>query len=93
MRDVGQTNWQRWRIARTPSPTGAESPRGATPSPLAQRSISVPVPIVAEEPGPDGIRWNLVRRIQAEIAAGTYDDDERWAQAHAKLLRTIEADA
>lgn len=43
----------------------------------------------SEEPGPDGIRWGLVNRIRAEIAAGTYDDGEKWAMAEHRLLERI----
>ena len=40
----------------------------------------------AEVPGPDGIRRKLVARIKAEIAAGTYDTEERWLAAETRLL-------
>lgn len=40
----------------------------------------------AERPGPDGIRHNLVARIRAEIAAGTYDTEAKWLAAEARLL-------
>jgi hypothetical protein len=42
-----------------------------------------------EEPGPDGIRWGLVNRIRAEIAAGTYDDGEKWAMAEHRLIERV----
>ena len=42
-----------------------------------------------EEPGPDGIRWGLVNRIRAEIAAGTYDDGEKWAMAEHRLIESV----
>lgn len=42
-----------------------------------------------EEQGPDGIRWGLVNRIRAEIAAGTYDDGEKWAMAEHRLLERV----
>lgn len=45
----------------------------------------------AEVPGPDGIRWGLVNRIKAELAAGTYDLDAKWAVAEERLLRAAEA--
>ena len=45
----------------------------------------------SEEPGSDGIRWGLVNRIRAEIAAGTYDDGEKWAMAEHCLLERIAA--
>lgn len=47
-----------------------------------------PVP-ADEEPGPDGIRWGLVNRIRAEIAAGTYDDGEKWAMAEHRLIDRV----
>jgi hypothetical protein len=43
-----------------------------------------------EEPGPDGIRWGLVARVRAEIAAGVYDTEEVWALAEDRLLRHVE---
>lgn len=43
----------------------------------------------AEVPGPDGIRHQLVARIKAEIAAGTYLTDEKWLAAESRLLRTF----
>lgn len=42
-----------------------------------------------EEPGPDGIRWGLVNRIRAEIAAGTYDEDTKWSEAEERLLERV----
>lgn len=44
----------------------------------------------AEIPGPDGIRHQLVARIKAEIAAGTYDTDERWLAAESRLLNRLQ---
>jgi hypothetical protein len=44
-----------------------------------------------EQPGPDGIRHELVARIRREIAAGTYDTEEKWLVAEAALLRRIES--
>ncbi|QEL13264.1 hypothetical protein [Limnoglobus roseus] len=45
-----------------------------------------------EQPGPDGIRWGLVNRVRAEIAAGIYDDDEKWAMAQELLFQRVCAD-
>lgn len=39
-----------------------------------------------EQPGPDGIRWGLVERVRAEIAAGTYDTEDKWAKAEQRLI-------
>lgn len=44
----------------------------------------------ADQPGPDGIRHRLVAKIKAEIAAGTYDTEEKWLAAEAKLLSRFE---
>jgi hypothetical protein len=44
-----------------------------------------------EEPGEDGIRHQLVARVRAEIAAGTYDTEEKWLVAEAALLARVEA--
>ena len=38
----------------------------------------------------DGIRHDLVARVRAEIAAGTYDTEERWLAAEDALLRRAE---
>jgi anti-sigma28 factor (negative regulator of flagellin synthesis) len=43
-----------------------------------------------EEPGPDGIRHELVARIRQQIAEGTYDTEEKWLLAEEALLRRIE---
>ncbi len=39
-----------------------------------------------------GIRWELVRRVRAEIEAGTYDRPEIWEQALDRLLARLEAE-
>ena len=87
MRDASAYHWQRWRVTL------------ATPAPLptvgwADR-LRMPVPTTTdtakrEEPGVDGIRHELVARIRREIAAGTYDTEEKWLAAEAELLRRIE---
>jgi hypothetical protein len=43
----------------------------------------------AEQPGPDGIRHNLVAKIKAEIEAGTYDTEEKWLLAEEKLISRL----
>jgi hypothetical protein len=43
-----------------------------------------------EKPGADGVRHELVARVRREIAAGTYDTEEKWLAAEAELLRRIE---
>lgn len=42
--------------------------------------------------GADGIRHDLVARVRAEIAAGTYDTEARWLAAEAALLRRVAAE-
>jgi hypothetical protein len=42
-------------------------------------------------PAADGIRHDLVARVRAEIAAGTYDTEERWLAAEEALLRRAAA--
>jgi hypothetical protein len=44
-------------------------------------------------PGRDdkgGIRWELVRRVRREIAAGAYDTPERWEAALDRLLDQLD---
>lgn len=42
-------------------------------------------------PAADSIRHDLVARVRAEIAAGTYDTEERWLAAEEALLRRVAA--
>jgi len=89
MRETSRQGWQKWRV------TLAESPKTipATP-PLSRSRLNLagitPLSTTIEEvPGPDGIRHALVARIRAEIAAGTYDTEERWQMAEERLLARI----
>jgi anti-sigma28 factor (negative regulator of flagellin synthesis) len=51
----------------------------------------MPTPTEERElPAADGIRHKLVARIRQEIAAGTYDTEEKWLAAEEKLLRQFE---
>jgi hypothetical protein len=61
--------------------------RRAVPPGLSNRLAGTLDP---EQPGPDGIRWGLVARVRAEIAAGVYDTDEKWAAAEDRLFRRVE---
>jgi hypothetical protein len=49
----------------------------------------VPCP---HQPAPptDGIRWDVVERMKARIAAGDFDTPERWAVAEELLMRAAE---
>jgi hypothetical protein len=80
MRSATPGRWMQWRV-KIVSKSNAENGGGFVRRPLAP---------TAEQPGPDGIRHGLVARIRAEIAAGTYDTDERWLAAEARLLDRIE---
>jgi hypothetical protein len=90
MRDTSFRRWRRWRI--TPASPAPGAPRLAS---LTQLRMPDSVPAAPktrcdEAPGPDGIRHELVARIRREIAAGTYDTEEKWLAAEAELLRRIE---
>jgi hypothetical protein len=85
MRDTSSHHWHRWRA------TLAGSKLAAGRLDCLRTPAPVPTPAgAAELPGPDGIRHELVARIRAEIAAGTYDTEEKWFAAEAELLRRIE---
>ena len=43
-----------------------------------------------QQRGPDGIRWGLVNRVRAEIAAGVYDTPDRLVAAEDELFRRME---
>ena len=82
MRTPDRSQWLCWRVA----------PAGAVTSPAVPFTRAAQFPtsptieqLRAEAPGPDGIRHGLVARIRAEIAAGTYDTDEKWLLAEDRL--------
>ncbi len=77
MQDSASKNWRKWRVT-------------------AGRKESAPLQfppnrgnLVSELPGPDGIRWALVNRVRAEIAAGTYDTEEKLARAEERMLARL----
>jgi hypothetical protein len=86
MRNATCRNWLKWRIA----------PASTVPSVPMSRCVRVFSSAggaggdTGEQPGPDGIRHELVARIRREIAAGTYDTEEKWLAAEAELLRRME---
>jgi hypothetical protein len=84
MRDTSPRPWHRWRVTfaeLTPIPIGDRFGRLHIPSPVSADA--------SEQPGEDGIRHGLVARIRQEIAAGTYDTEEKWLAAEEELLRRI----
>ena len=84
MRDAARGSWQRWRVALVARPAAdSPAPRFRRPLPVGEMNAT-------EQPGPDGIRHELVARIRREIEAGTYDTEEKWLAAEEKLLRRVE---
>lgn len=95
MNETTPRDWQRWRIAPV---KGAKRAQGAKIAPferMTARATVVPVTDAPAAPAPvsDGIRHELVARVRAEIAAGTYDTEEKWALAEEALMRRIEGTA
>jgi hypothetical protein len=85
MRDTSSRSWHQWRVTlASPTPLPVVDRFGRLPSPLLA-SLEEP-----EQPAADGIRHRLVARIRREIAAGTYDTEEKWLAAEEKLFRRIE---
>jgi hypothetical protein len=84
MGDSTHRHWHRWRL------TTAKPAHASRVNAGRLRKSSAPPAGRDEQPGPDGIRHGLVARIRAEIAAGTYDTEEKWLAAEAELLRRIE---
>jgi anti-sigma28 factor (negative regulator of flagellin synthesis) len=84
MRDPSARRWHRWRFALRRESSTELVNRLLTP-------VAAPADATeCEQPGPDGIRHELVARVRREIAAGTYDTEEKWLAAEAELLRRIE---
>ena len=79
MQESASKNWRNWRVT-----TGRKDSAPQLVLPPARGQL------LAEQPGPDGIRWGLVNRIRAEIAAGTYDTEEKLAIAEDRLLARYE---
>ena len=83
MRDSRAGHWRRRRALLAAMPAGL----------VNRLRMPAPVPADAPEmemPGPDGIRHELVARVRREIAAGTYDTEEKWLAAESALLSRIE---
>ena len=54
---------------------------------MPQEEAHTPAPPQETPRPPQGnIRWKLVERVRAEIAAGTYDTPEKWNAALERLL-------
>jgi hypothetical protein len=88
MRDMAQRGWQQWRVALV-EPTAPEL-AGSRFTRVGLPAATEPLSATAEEPGPDGIRHDLVARVRLAIEAGHYDGDEIWERAEEKILRDAE---
>lgn len=69
------------RPARTASPAAPEAPRSLDRSDRVELS--------AEALGAEGVRTELVARIRAEIAAGTYETDAKLDSAAESLAKEL----
>ncbi|MBY0458757.1 MAG: hypothetical protein K2V38_15580 [Gemmataceae bacterium] len=88
MRETSPRGWHRWRNAAVKSPPASLPPsfgRMTRPAPPPAEPHSPSVPTAGE----DGIRHELVERVRREIAAGTYDTEEKWLLAEEALLRRV----
>lgn len=82
MRDTSPRRWRRWRVTLAKTEP--------LPSRIAYLRPAAPVlATTLELPGPDGIRHGLVARVRAEIAAGTYDTEEKWLAAEEALFERV----
>ncbi len=90
MRDTSPRSWHRWRVTLVGSTVLSRTPCSGAAR-FQRLHIHGPISAASEEqPGPDGIRHELVARIRREIAAGTYDTEQKWLLAEEELLRRIE---
>ena len=84
MRNPVRSEWLCWRVAPA-------EPVAPPALPFARQVLTGDAPTMeelkADTPGPDGIRHRLVARVRAEIAAGTYDTDEKWLLAEDRICR------
>lgn len=90
MCDSSLSEWGRWRITLAEPISAAVGP-GRWPAPQGVSPAESAGPTRPEPPGPEGIRHELVERVRREIAAGTYDTEEKWLAAVNALLRRIGA--
>ena len=82
MANATPSRWMQWRVKLV-----------TTPMDSGNEFVRRPLTAGREEPGPDGIRHGLVARIRREIEAGTYDTEERWLAAEARLFQAVEQHA
>jgi hypothetical protein len=84
MRDAAKCRWQQWRVTLVARPTTNRFTRHP-----AGDLLPAGQPAAREQPGPDGIRHELVARVRREIEAGTYDTEAKWLAAEELLLRRV----
>jgi anti-sigma28 factor (negative regulator of flagellin synthesis) len=84
MRDTSARHWKCWRVTL--------STAAITAVDRFERKLvtATDQPDAPEQPGPDGIRHELVARIRQQIAAGTYDTEEKWRMAEEAMFRRME---
>jgi hypothetical protein len=85
MRDAAKCRWQQWRVTLVVRPTADRFVRRAAGGDLLAAGQTA----AREQPGPDGIRHDLVARVRREIEAGTYDTEAKWLAAEELLLRRV----
>jgi hypothetical protein len=104
MRDRTPRGWHRWRVTVVNSGPVFFDPAarlsaalpngiGAPPAGPGTAESGAGERAAADERGPDGIRHELVARVRQQIAAGTYDTEEKWLRAEEALLRRIDGRA
>jgi hypothetical protein len=95
MSETTHRDWQRWRIAPAKGAKRVATKAGLPFDRMTARTAVAPTPDAPPDGAAvgEGIRHELVARVRAEIAAGTYDTEEKWALAEEALLRRIEGRA
>lgn len=74
----------RFNLTSDDSPFGRPSGHafgGAFSSGRGASRLPEAAPEASPAPAEQGVRWDLIRRLRREIAAGTYASPERWQDA------------
>jgi hypothetical protein len=91
MRETSPRGWPRWPARLTTPPSVVLFDHGTRlRGPVANEREPAAGCVLSADPRGDGIRHELVARVRQEIAAGTYDTEEKWLLAESALLRRIE---
>jgi hypothetical protein len=92
MRETSPRGWHRWRVTVVKSNPPVPFDHANRLS-VGAEPVGAAVAEPTERAGSDGIRHELVARIRQQIAAGTYDTEEKWLLAEDALFRRIEGRA